>query len=242
MIDINKTGDFFMKRILASVFLLSLVACSSSKKVVQERPVEDVKNAEIKKEYEVRDASSNFRPGWIEDAEVWAKQNEKETDKNRFFSYETEPKVARSAACDIAKANARVDIAGEITTYIEKTLGTTQEGNASVDLNNPKLSSLKEYMENTLAEKVQSMVHGAAVVKTYWEQREYKKNLGAKDDFKAFTCSVLIRMDGERLKKSVEEAANFVVKRVDDPEAKETVKKALQNVSDNFIKARKGEI
>lgn len=232
-----------MKKILTSFFLLSLVACSSTKKAaVTERPVEDVKNTEIKKEYEVRDASSNFRPGWIEDAEVWAKQNEKDTDKNRFFSHETEPKVARSAACDIAKANVRADIAGEITTFIEKTLGTTQEGNASVDLNSPKLSPLKEYMENTLAEKVQSMVHGAAIVKTYWEQREYKKSMGAKEDFKAYTCAVLIRMDADRLKKSVEEAASFVVKKVDDPEAKENVKKALQNVSDNFMKSRKGEI
>ena len=227
-----------MKKILTSFFLLSLVACSSAPKKVEERPVEDVKNNNIKKEYEVRDASSNFRPGWIEDAEVWAKQNEKETDKNRFF----EPKVTRGAACDLAKANARVDIASEITTYIEKSLGTSQEGNASVDLNNPKLAPLKEYMENTLAEKIQSMIHGAEVVKTYWEQREYKKSLGAKDDFKAYTCAVLIRMDAERLKKSVDEAASFVVKQVEDPETKENVKKALQNVSDNFAKARRGEL
>jgi len=235
-----------MKKILTGVCILSLtglVACSSSKKaVVTERPVEDVKNTEIKKEYEVRDASSNFRPGWIEDAEVWAKQNEKNTDKIRFFSYESEPKVTRGVACDIAKANVRTDIASEITTFIEKTLGTTQEGNASVDMNNPKLAPLKEYMENTMAEKIQSMIHGAAVVKTYWEQREFKKSLGAKEDFKAYTCAVLIRMDADRLKKSVEEAASFVVKKVDDPEAKENVKKALQNVSDNFIKSRKGEI
>lgn len=233
-----------MKKILASIFLLSLVACSSAPKKAEvvERPLEEVKHTEIKREYEVRDASSNFRPGWIEDAEVWAKQNEKDLDKNRFFAYETEPKVTRSVACDIAKANTRVDIASEITTFIEKTLGTTQEGNASVDLNSPKLSPLKEYMENTLAEKVQSLVHGASVVKTYWEQREYKKALGAKEDFKAFTCAVLIRMESERLRKAVDEAANFVTKKVDDPEAKETVKKALKDVSDNFIKARQGTL
>ena len=233
-----------MKKILASILLLSLVSCSSTpkKSEVVERPLEDVKHTDIKREYEVRDASSNFRPGWIEDAEVWAKQNEKDLDKNRFFSFETEPKVSRSVACDIAKANARVDIASEITTFIEKSLGTTQEGNASIDLNSPKLSSLKEYMENTLAEKVQSMIHGASVVKTYWEQREYRKNLGAKEDFKAFTCSVLIRMEADRLRKAVDEAANFVAKKVDDPEAKENVKKALQNASDNFVKARQGQI
>ena len=232
-----------MKKFLTAIFLLSLVACSSAKKnEVSERPLEDIKHTEIKKEYEVRDSSSNFRPGWIEDAEVWAKQNEKNIEKNRFFSFETEPKVVRSVDCYIAKANARTDIASEITTFIEKTLATSQEGNASVDLNNPKLSPLKEYMENTLAEKIQSLIHGASVVKTYWEQREYKKDLGAKEDFKAFTCAVLIRIDSDRLKKSVDEAASFVAKKVEDPEAKENVKKALQNVSENFMKARQGTL
>ena len=209
---------------------------------VVEHQVEDVKHTDIKKEYEVRDSSSNLRPGWIEDAEVWAKQNEKDLDKMRFFSYESEPKVIRSIACDIAKANARVDIAGEITTFIQKTLGTTQEGNASIDMNNVKLSPLKEYMENTLAEKIQSMIHGASVVKTYWEQREYKVGLGSKEDFKAFTCAVLIRIEASRLKKSVEEAASLIIKKVDDPEAKENVKKALQDISDNFVKSRRGEL
>lgn len=233
-----------MRNFFTIVFLLSLVACSSTanKVPVVERPVEEIKHTEIKKEYEVRDSSSNFRPGWIEDAEVWAKQNEKDLDKMRFFSYESEPKVVRSVACDIAKANTRVDIAGEITTFIQKTLGTTQEGNASIDMNNVKLSPLKEYMENTLAEKIQSMIHGAAVVKTYWEQREYKVGLGSKEDFKAFTCAVLIRIESQRLKKSIEEAASLVVKTVEDPEAKENVKKALQNISEDFTKSRRGEL
>jgi hypothetical protein len=234
-----------MKKIVFMICsLLLMSACSSekSKAPVEERPVQDVKNTTIKREYEVRDASSDFRPGWIEDAEVWAKQNEKNLDKNRFFSHETEPKVTRGVACDFAKANLNADIASEITTFIEKTFASYTDGNASVDLNNPKVSELKEYMSNTLAQKVQSMVHGAAIVKTYWEQREYKKSLGAKEDFKAFTCAVLIRMDSERLKKAVDEAANFVMKKAEDKESKAKVEEALKNVSDNFIKARKGEI
>ena len=232
-----------MTKILTIISLLAFVSCSSSsKKTIEDRTIEEVKHSEIKKEYEVRDSSSNFRPAWIEDAEVWAEQNNLDVQKYRYFSYESEPKVTRGVACDISKANTRVDIAGEITTFIQKTLATSQEGNASVDLNNPKLAPLKEYMDNTLAEKIQSMVHGAAVTKTYWEQREYQKKLGSKDDFKAYTCAVLIRMEGERLKKSVDDAANFVAKKVDDPEAKESVKKALENVSEDFIKTRSGEM
>lgn len=235
-----------MKKLLMLILVGALVAsCSSEKKkpTSEDRPLEEVKHTAIKKEFEVRDASSDFRPGWIEDAEVWAKQNEKDVSANRYFSFETEPKVNRTAACDVAKANVSADIASEISNFIEKTFAQSTEGKASVDLNDPKLAPLREYMSNTLAQKVQSMVNGAAIVKTYWEQREYKKSLGAKDDFKAYTCAVLIKMDAERLKRSVDEASKVLVKKAsDDPETKAKVEKALDNVSENFIKARKGEL
>jgi hypothetical protein len=234
-----------MKKLAIVVMMMTIMAsCSSEKKkpTEEDRPLEVVKHTEIQKEYEVRDASSNFRPAWIEDAEVWAKQNEKDLNKNRFFSFETEPKVTRSVACDIAKANVNADVASEISNFIDKTFAQSTEGNASVNLNDPKLAALREYMSTNLSQKVQSLIHGAAIVKTYWEQREYKKSLGSKEDFKAYTCAVLIRMDAERLKKSVEDAASFVAKKVEDKEMKQKVEKALENVSDNFIKARKGEI
>ena len=208
----------------------------------EEQKIEDVKNNDIKKEYVVRDAASNKRPGWIEDAEVWAKQNGEDTTKTRFFSFETDPKVQKDIACDMAKANMKAEIAGEIRTFIQKSLGTTQEGNASIDMNNPKLQAMKEYVDNTLVEKVQSMINGASVAKKYWEQREYQKSLGAKEDFKAYTCAVLIKMDGERLKKAIDEASNLVVKKVEDPEQKAKVQKALEKAEVDFEKTRKGEI
>lgn len=229
-----------MKKLGTLVFLLSLAACSSAKK--EEHKIEEVKNTEIQKEYVVRDAGSNTRPGWIEDAEVWAKQNGQDVTKNRYFSFETEPKVQREIACDLAKANVKAEIAGEIRTFIQKSLGSTSEGNASIDMNNPKLQAMKEYVDNTLVEKVQSMINGAAVDKKYWEQREYQKSRGAKEDFKAYTCAVLIKMDAERLKKAVDEAANLVVKKVEDPEQKAKVQKALEKAEVDFEKARKGEI
>jgi hypothetical protein len=232
-----------MKRTLLLISILSLaVACSSKKVTSEDRPLEEVKNTEIQKEYEVKDASSNIRPGWIEDAEVWAKQNEKNIEKNRFFSSETEPKVTRSVACDVAKANVNADIASEITNFIDKTFAQSTEGQASVDMNNPKLTPMREYLATNLSQKTQSLIHGAAIVKTYWEQREYKKSLGAKEDFKAYTCSVLIRMDADRLKKAVDDAANFVAKKVEDKEMKAKVEKALEAAGDNFVKARRGEI
>lgn len=225
-----------MKMLIGMLVLISLVGCSSKKKVVE------VDNTEtIKKDYEVKDASSNVRPGWIEDAEIWAEQESKGKDY-RYFAFETEPKVNREIACNLAKANARVDIAGEITTFIQKTLGASTEGQAAIDANNPKTQPMREFVENTLAEKIQSLINGAAVTKTYWEKRNFQKKLGAPKDYTGFTCAVLVRMEAEQLRAAVAKAGEDIVQKADDPDTKANVKKALENIDDAFLKARKGEV
>ena len=82
----------------------------------------------------------------------------------------------------------------------------------------------------------------SAIVKTYWEKRDYKAELGAKRDFKAYTCGVFIRMNSRSLANAVDEAANYVAGKTADPEAKAAVRKALQDASTNFEKAKRGEI
>lgn len=210
--------------------------CSSKRKV------KEVDNTEtIKRDYEVRDASSNFRPAWIEDVETWSEQEEK-GDKWRWFAFETEPKVNREIACNLAKANARADVAAEITTFIQKTLAASTEGQAAIDPANPRTQPMRDYVSNTLAERVQSLVNGAAVTKTYWEKRQFLQKLGAKKDYLGFTCAVLVRMDSKVLKDAVAKAAEGVVNQVQDPEVKENVKKALDKIDEDFVKARKGEV
>lgn len=227
-----------MLKLLPLMMILSLtIACSSKRKV------KDVDNSKtIVRDFEVRDASSTIRPGWIEDAEVWVEQEKMDTSSYRYFSFETEPKVNREIACNLAKANVRSDIASEITTFIQKSLGASQEGQAAIDANNPKTQPMREFVENTLAERVQGMINGAAVIKTYWEKRHYTKKLGAKKDYIGFTCASLIRMEKERLKAAVDKASEEVVKKADDKDTKENVKKALQNLGEDFVKARQGEI
>lgn len=227
------------KSLLFISTLILLTSCGSSDK---EREVEDRENTEIQRDYVVKDASSNYKPGWIEDPEVWARDKGKDTTKYRYFSFETEPKVSRRIACDIAKANVKADIGGEIATFIDKQLATSTEGNASIDENSPNLQPLRQYVESTLAQKVQALIHGAAVVKTYWEKRAYKVELGAKKDFNAYTCAVFVRMSSKRLATAVDEAANFVTNQAGDEATKSNVKKALDNASDNFNKAKRGEI
>ncbi len=226
-----------MKLMSVTLILVLGVACSSKKKV------KDVDNSEtIKKDFEVRDASSTTRPGWIEDATVWAEQEKMDTTKYRYFAHETEPKVNREIACNLASANVRADIASEITTFIQKKLGASQEGAPSIDPNNPRTQPLREFVSVTLAEKVQSLIHGAATIKTYWEKRNYLQKLGAKKDYVGFTCAALVRMETERLKQAIDKAAEEVVKKADDPETKENVKKALEQIDEDFVKARQGEV
>ena len=227
-----------MMKLMSVLLVLTLgVACSSKKKV------KDVDNSEtISRDFEVRDASSTVRPGWIEDAEVWVEQEKMDTKKFRYFSFETEPKVNREIACNLAKANVRVDIASEITTFIQKSLASSTEGQAAIDPNNPKTLPMREYVSNTMAERVQSLINGAAVIKTYWEKRNYMQKMGAKKDYFGFTCATLIRMETARLKAAVDKASEDLVEKADDPETKENVKKALENLSDDFVKARHGEV
>lgn len=215
--------------------LVTAVGCSSKRKV------KEIDNTEtIAKDFEVKDASSNFRPAWIEDVEAWAEQEKKE-EKYRWFAFETEPKVNREIACNLAKANARADVAAEITTFIQKTLAESTEGQAAIDPNSPRTQALRNYVSNNLSERVQSLVHGAAVTKTYWEKRQFMKSKGAPKDYIGFTCAVQVRMDKEVLREAINKASEEIVNKTEDVEMKEKVQKALDKVDEDFLKARRGE-
>ena len=228
-----------MKNLIFATLVLTLgVSCASKK---DDRELEEREHENISREYQVVDASSTSRPGWIEDAEVWSRNHSKDVSKFRYFSYETEPKVSRKISCELAKVNAKADIAGEIATFIDKSLASSSAGNASIDENNPNVQALREYVESTLAEKVQALIHGAAIEKTYWEKGSIRKILVLKD-FSAYICAVYVRIPKARLNRAIDDAASHVINQTDDPETKDNVKKALKDASENFNKAKSGQI
>jgi hypothetical protein len=233
-------------RFLSSVLFLTLVffsSCSSQKSkdnVVKENPaVKDVDNtATIQKDYVVVDASSTIRPGWTVDAVDWATQSNLDTKENRYFAFETEPKVSREMACNLAKSNAKADVAGEVATFIRQTLGSSEEGQAAIDPNNPITQPLRSFVETSLASKIQEVIVGAGVDKSYWEKRNYKMKLGAKRDFSAYTCAVLVKIKAETLQSAIDQARMEIMNRTQDKAMKEKVEQALQNVEENFDKMR----
>lgn len=215
------------------IILMSLiyVSCSST---TEERQLEEVEHQELQKDYIVRDASSKFRPGWLEDAEIWARNNNLNLTEESYFSFETSPKTSRTLSCDIAKANVSADIASIISNQIVKEIALVTEGTSSIDENNPEVEAASEFASKSLAQKIQATIHGSQVIKIYWEKRYYKKDLGAKKDFIGWTCASLVRMKKEQLKKLVDQATKLTESKIKDGPAKDKVHEALKDIGDKL--------
>ena len=74
-----------MKTLLSSLAMLTLLVSCASKK--DDKELVEREHENIKREYVVTNSSSDIRPGWIEDAEVWARQHSLDTNKYRYFRF-----------------------------------------------------------------------------------------------------------------------------------------------------------
>jgi len=227
--------NLFMCAFIIIFSLILSTSCASNLTVPQTAAPSEVSKSNIEKDYILREASEENRPVWIYETEEWTK-TQKDREDYLFFSFETAIKNDREVACDLAKASARAEIASEIVSYIEKTLGDSKEGSAAIDSNSPENKSINNYIESTIAEKSKAMVNGAQLVKTYWEKRNYLERKGAKKDYFAFTCAALIKIEKERVKRAIDETTQKIIQKIVDPGVKENVKKALKDVSENFDK------
>ncbi len=210
-------------KVLFLIICLGLVGCS--KKYTN---VEEVDNSgTIQKDFIVRDANYKIRPIWAVNATEWAKTKELDTEKFYYYSHETSPKADREIACAIAKANARADVAGQITTIVEKNLMSSSEGTTGTS---EELRSLTEYVENTLAEKIKARVNGARLLKTYWEKRQYKKEMGASKDMTGFTCSALFQVEKKQIQEAITFSKKLVMAKASTPKLKQNVRSILDKM------------
>ncbi len=215
-------------KILVGLLLLTMIGCSTSDKVEEEV------HENLKRNYEVRDASSKVRPGWIQKPMTWATQKEMDVKKYRFFSFETSPNADKDIACNLAKANVRVDIAGEISAFINKKLTSKEAGDTFIDENDPQKKEILHFVSNVLVEKIKSQVTGAAIVETYWEKRQYLESLGAKRDFVSYTCASFVRMEEDLIRRAVEDARSEVINHAKESGDSKEIEKTLENAPDEF--------
>ena len=166
---------------------------------------------------------------WINNPTEWAKDNDSAEFKDfRYFVYDTEPKVSRGIACQLANAKAASAVAGEITQFVKDSFGQSVQGDPTSND-----TALEEYVENTLVQEIQSFVVGAQVFKTYWEKRSYKVEMGAPENKTAYTCAVLIKMSKKNIAKALERAQNLLEKNA-KKETKENVRGALKDAAEKF--------
>lgn len=231
---LKKISFFF----LMISFLIAASSCSSKKETYTEVDHSDT----IKKDFIVTDASSNIRPGWTQQPEIWAKDHGMNIKKFRYFTYETTPKVDRQIACSVAKSRSRLAIAQEISTFIENTLGINKEGGASIDENNPIPEAMREYVSETLSERTKNYVQGASAIRTYWEKRRYKKDLGAVKDYTGYTCATLVRMGTNRLKNAINRATKNVIQKAKENKVDKLVKEKLKSAPQKFIQEKQNQL
>jgi hypothetical protein len=170
-----------MKYISLALISLILASCSSRK---------------LQKDYVVVDSSHQDIPEWVEDLDEWIDDNDEDKKKHRYYTYTTDPKNDRQISCELADARAAQQVAQEVSTYINQNLASTISGDPKA-----KKEKLDQYVEETLVKKVKANLVGVRTIKTYWEKRRFQKDLGAKKNMDAYTCTKLIRVPKKNVKK-----------------------------------------
>ncbi len=219
-------------RVLLLMALVGLVGAGcSSQKVKKEPKLKEKEHKKLKPSFVVKEASSEYRPAWIEDAPRWAQQYREDASRYRYFSYMTEPKLSRSLACSLAQARGRADVAAQIGTYLRKQLDASQEGRPTAELN----QGLQEYVEETLSEDIEAQLVGVSTEKTYWEKRQYLKKKGAPRDYQGYTCGALVKIEKAQLNTLMQNATKKLLSRTIAPAEKAYVQSVLEKSSSDFI-------
>lgn len=193
-------------------------SCGSSEK--KENKPEERK---FQKDYVLIEASSSIRPTWIDNpSEVEGAKGKK---KYRYFLDESEGQSKRLCLRSAgARANARV--AREIAQFIKNTYAEATQGGEDEDVS--------EYMQEQLAQETQTFIVGAQTLRTYWEKRRFKVELGAPEDETKYSCYALVKMPKKNLEKAIRNSTAKLLKSIQDPEVKQKTENAISKVEEKF--------
>ncbi len=197
--------------IVLVVFSMVFVGCSSTRT--------------LKKDYDLINASSKRFPDWV--AKPASADSAKNQKNYRYFVSESNGKNKRLCLRS-AGARASARIAREIVQFIKNTYAEATQGGEDEEIS--------EYSQEQLAQETQTFVVGARTMKTYWEKRRYKIELGAAKNEVKYACFALVKMSKRNLEKAVRHSRAKFLRSVVDPEVKKKVEKATAKVEKEFSK------
>ena len=220
-------------KFVAGILVLStigLVGCSSTKKADMTEEQVAKKEEVIKTEapsWVVQETSQPTRPAWILDPILG--DDLKERKKNRYFVNESSNTNQRLCVRS-AEARATSQISREIAQFMKNsyTEATQNEGDEAV-----------EHMEEQLAQESQAFIVGAKSLKTFWEKRRYKEEMGAEEDKTEFHCYALIKMAKKDVEEAVKRSRKKLLGNLEDPEVKKKAEKALAGAEQAFTNLEK---
>ncbi len=212
------------------VSALTLVGCSSAKKADMSEEQVAKSEKEIKMEapdYVIMEASQPTRPAWILDPMLG--DEVKERKKSRYFVNESK-NVNQRLCVRSAEARATSQISREIAQFMKNsyTEATQNEGDDAT-----------EYMEEQLAQESQTFLVGTKSLKTFWEKRRYKEELGAEEDKTEYTCYALVKMTKKDVEEAVKRSRRKLLDNLGDPEVKKKAEKALDGAEKAFANLEK---
>jgi hypothetical protein len=200
--------EVYMKLTSLTLLLILSVACSSRS---------------LQRDYVVVDSSHQDIPEWVEDLDEWIDDEQDDKKKSRYYVYTSDPKNDRTISCELAEARAGSKVAGEVSQFIKQTIASSIEGDPK-----SKKKALEQYIEEDLVKEVQAKLVGVKVLKTYWEKRRFQKDLGAKKNKDAYTCTKLLKISKKNLKRLFKMSYAKMEKKATNAELKAKVKASME--------------
>jgi len=218
-----------MKKIISLLMvlgLLGLVSCGSKDK--KESANEVTPSVQTQPDYIIQEMSKNPAPKWIKAPQKADKSKVRR--KYRYFVNSSEH-ASKRLCLRSAEARATAHVAGEIAQFIKNTYAEATQGGGDEEVS--------EYMQEQLAQETQAFVVGSRVLKTFWEKRFYKEELGAEEDKRVYSCFAVVRISKKNLAKAVRSAQAKLLDGIENPEVKQKTKKIIGDVANAFNKVRK---
>lgn len=220
-------------KLVAGILVLStfaLVGCSSTKKAEMTEEEVAKKEQVIKTEapdWVVLETSQPTRPAWILDPILG--DDVKERKKSRYFVNESK-NVNQRLCVRSAEARATSQISREIAQFMK---------NSYTEATQNENDEATEHMEEQLAQESQAFIVGAKSLKTFWEKRRYKEELGAEEDKTEFNCYALVKMTKKDVEEAVKRSRQKLLGNLEDPEVKKKAEKALVGAEQAFANLEK---